>query len=203
MNATPLLTRDELEATLGEVSDAVPLALALTDLDQFAEINRDLGREAGDSVLRAYERTLTRSVPAGAIVARIGGDEYGVALPGAGAESALILLEEIRAHFSTRPPSDLVPEPVAVSVGVAARPQHASSVAELFRAAEEALYRAKQEGKGRVAIYVEHKMTLKSNYYSKASLDRLAKLSAATSRTEASLLREGLDDLLAKYGGEL
>jgi diguanylate cyclase (GGDEF)-like protein len=203
MNATQLLSRDELEATLAAVSEAVPLALALTDLDEFGEINRDLGREAGDSVLRAFERTLTRSVPAEAVVARISGDEYAVALPGAGAESALILLEEIRAHFSSRPPSELVPEPVAVSVGVAARPQHATGVAEVMRAAGEALYRAKKEGGGRVAIYVEDKMTLKSSYYSRAALDRLAKLSAATSRTEASLLREGLDDLLAKYAGEL
>ena len=49
------------------------------------------------------------------------------------------------------------------------------------------------------ARYVDEKMTLKSNYYSRANLDRLAKLSGATSRTEASLLREALDDLFEKY----
>jgi hypothetical protein len=42
-------------------------------------------------------------------------------------------------------------------------------------------------------------MTLKSNYYSRASLDRLGKLASATERTEASLLREALDDLLQKH----
>ena len=42
-------------------------------------------------------------------------------------------------------------------------------------------------------------MTLKSSYYSKGQLDRLSKLSAATDRTEASLLREAVDDLLVKY----
>lgn len=68
---------------------------------------------------------------------------------------------------------------------------------------DEALYRAKSEGRGRVAIYVESKMTLKSNYYSKASLERLAKLSDALNRTEASLLREALDDLFVKHGGAL
>ena len=72
-----------------------------------------------------------------------------------------------------------------------------------MRAADEALFRAKREGRGRVAIYVEDKMTLKSNYYSKAALERLAKLSRATGRTEASLLREALDDLLVKYKDEL
>jgi predicted DNA-binding protein len=62
---------------------------------------------------------------------------------------------------------------------------------------------AKREGAGRGVIYVERKMTMKSNYYSRAMLDRLAKLSAATSRTEASLLREALDDLLAKHRDRL
>jgi diguanylate cyclase len=72
-----------------------------------------------------------------------------------------------------------------------------------MRAASEALHRAKREGRNRVAIYVEEKMTLKSNYYTKAQLERLAKLSNTTGRTEASLLREGLEELLAKYKDEL
>ena len=59
--------------------------------------------------------------------------------------------------------------------------------------------RGKREGGGRVAIYLEEKMVLKSNYYSRAELDRLARLAGATERTEASLLREALNDLLGKY----
>jgi hypothetical protein len=59
--------------------------------------------------------------------------------------------------------------------------------------------RGKREGGGRVAIYVEEKMVLKSNYYPRADLDRLARISAATDRTEASLLREALDDLFQKH----
>ncbi len=50
-----------------------------------------------------------------------------------------------------------------------------------------------------MAIFVESKMTLKSNYYPKASLEKLAKLSSSLARTEASLLREALDDLFGKY----
>ena len=55
-----------------------------------------------------------------------------------------------------------------------------------------------RDGRDRVAMYVEEKMVLKSNYC-KANLQRLAKLSAASDRTEASLLREALDDLLDKH----
>jgi diguanylate cyclase (GGDEF)-like protein len=203
MTGTALHDRTGFETAVAAVPEAVPLALALCDLDRFKELNDELGHEAGDAVLRSFERTLTGSVPAEAIVARLGGDEYAVALPRTSAESALILLEEVRAHFASHDPAPAVPRRVEVSVGIAARPQHATASTELLRAADEALFRAKREGRGRVAIYVEDRMTLKSNYYSKPALERLSKLSAATGRTEASLLREALDDLVVRYGDEL
>ena len=203
MPPVALLDRSEFETAVGAVPDRAQLALALTDIDQFKELNDSLGHEAGDSVLRSFERTLTGSLPEDAVVGRISGDEYAVALPDTSAEGALILLEEIRTHFGSREASPEVPRRVQVSVGIAARPQHAKTVPDLMRAADEALFRAKREGKARVAIYVENKMVLKSNYYARASLERVAKLSAATGRTEASLLREALDDLLAKHGDQL
>jgi diguanylate cyclase len=203
MPPVPLLDRTAFETAVSDVPDRAQLALALADIDQFKELNDALGPEAADSVLRSFERTLTGSLPDDALVGRIGGDEYAVALPDASAEGALILLEEIRSHFGSREASTEVPQRVQVSVGIAARPQHAKSVPDLMRAADEALFRAKREGKARVAIYVENKMVLKSNYYSRAGLERLAKLSAATGRTEASLLREALDDLLAKHVDQL
>lgn len=184
------------ETTLAEVPEAVPLALALLDVDEFKELNDEAGRDAGDKVLRSLERTLARNLPQSAIVGRVGGDEYAVALQRTSPESALILFEEMRAHVA-------VHDAVSISVGIAGRPQHATGAADLMRAADEALFRAKREGRGRVAIYVEDRMTLKSNYYPKAALERLSKLSDATGRTEASLLREALDDLLARRSNEL
>lgn len=176
----------------------VPLAALLTDLDGFAVINDAYGHEAGDKVLAAWGTTLTSNLPADAVVVRLGGDEYGVALPGFSAENALIVFEEIRTHFATHPVNGIDAE-LDASAGIAAAPPHGATGEELHRAAGEALMRAKREGRGRAAIYVEEKMTLKSNYYSRANLDRLSKLSGATSRTEASLLREALDDLFLKY----
>jgi diguanylate cyclase len=200
----PITSRDQF---LGRLQKALhhgnaPLALAMTDLDDFAGINRRHGHEVGDAVLAAWEGVLQSNLPTDASLLRLGGDEYVVILPGLSAENALIVLDEIRTHFSTHP-LEGVPEPTSASVGVAANPPHGATSEELWRAVGEALMRAKRDGGDRMAIYVEEKMVLKSNYYSRAALDRLAKLSGATARTEASLLREALDDLFEKHRREL
>ena len=179
-----------------------PLAIAITDLDEFAAFNDRFGHDAGNRVLAAWERTLLASLPDDAVVARISGDEYAVALPGLSSESALIMLEEVRSHFASHPVRG-TDRGLDSSIGIASRPPHGERVEDLARCAAEALMRAKREGRGKVVIYIEEKMTLKSNYYSRAALDRLTKLSAATSRTEASLLREALDDLVQKYRSHL
>jgi diguanylate cyclase len=202
MKYLPVLNRSNFETALAQLETG-QLALAQIDLDSFKDINDTLGHDAGDTVLRSLERTLSSSLPGDAIVGRLGGDEYAVALPDTTAESALILLEEIRQHFSGRNISPEVPRKVQLSVGIAAKPPHAKNIPELMRCADEALYRAKREGRSRVAIYVEDKMTLKSNFYPKAQLERLGKLSNNTGRTEASLLREALEGLLNTYRDEM
>ena len=186
----------QLDSTLSSTS--APVAVAMADLDDFASVNTSKGHAAGDAALHAWDRALRTNVPRGASVHRIGGDEYAVILPATSAETALVLMEEIRKHFGAHPIEE-VGAAMTASVGIAARPPHGATADELWRAADEALMRAKRDGRDRVAMYVEEKMTLKSNYYSRANLDRLAKLSGATDRTEASLLREALDDLLDKY----
>jgi diguanylate cyclase (GGDEF)-like protein len=191
---------DDRHAPLASVGSP-RLAVAVGDLDAFQKVNDDHGVEAGDRVLTTFERTLAGSLPPDAMIARISGDEYVIALPGASAESALIQLEEVRSHYASHGVEGV--GSVDASFGIAARPPHAEDTTDVVRCAAEALMRAKREGKGRVVIYVEEKMTMKSNYYTRAQLDRLSKLSAATSRTEASLLREALDDLLVKHRDRL
>jgi diguanylate cyclase len=175
-----------------------PLALAVTDLDDLTAINETYGRGAGDAVLAAWDRVLRANVSRGGSVARLGGDEFAVVLPGISAENAVVLLEELRRHLAGMAVEG-VADPVSASVGIGANPPHGTTAEELYRAAGEALMRAKRDGRDRVAMYVEEKMVLKSNYYSKANLERLSKLSSVTDRTEASLLREALDDLLDKH----
>ena len=112
------------------------------------------------------------------------------------------MLEEIRSHFASHRVEGIDTD-LDVSIGIAARPPHAPTIEEAARAAVEALMRAKREGRGRVVIYVEEKMTMKSNYYTRASLDRLSKLSSATGPNGRELAPEALDDLLQKHRDEL
>ncbi|AFZ68141.1 GGDEF domain-containing protein [Deinococcus peraridilitoris] len=201
MKSLPLLNRASFDEALEQLNRQQPLTVGLMDLDNFQSVNDQLGHDVGDKVLRFVERVLTGSLPGDSLVARIGGDEYALALPDTSTETALILLNEVTGHFRDSIGSLDVPRSLGLglSVGLAQRPAHAQTPAELLRAADEALLRAKREGRGRIAIYVESKMVLKSNYYPKASLERLAKLSTALGRTEASLLREALDELIDKH----
>ena len=186
---------DDLVAQVDRAVNGGAVAVALTDLDDFRVLNDTLGHDVGDRVLEVWIKTLVGSLPSDAIVGRLGGDEFGIALPGASAENALILFEELRAHLAEHPVEGWT---IGVTFGVASRPPHADETADLFRCANEALARGKREGGGRISIYVEEKMVLKSNYYSRAALHRLNKLASQTNRTEASLLREALDDLFQK-----
>lgn len=190
-----IINADDLIAKVDQKVTGGPVAVALADLDRFGELNQTQGRAAGDKVLQVWVETLTQSLPKDAIVGRLGGDEFGMALPNASAENALILLDEVRSHLSEHPVDGWT---ISATFGVAARPPHATETEELFRCANEALARGKREGGGRVAIYVEEKMVLKSNYYSRSALYRLSKLAGRLNRTEASLLREALDDLVQK-----
>ncbi len=186
---------DDLVAEVDAVVQGGAVAFALADLDRFREFNETHGRDAGNRALEVWIETLTGSLPADAIVGRLGGDEFAIALPNTSAENALILLDEVRTHLADHP---LDEGTLSATFGVAARPPHATDTEELLRCASEALARGKREGGGRVTIYIEEKMVLKSNYYSRGSLDRLAKAAGSLNRTEASILREALDDMIQK-----
>jgi len=175
MATTSLLRVADRNVFLAELEDQLrqgqtALALAMTDLDDFAAINQTRGREAGDTVLAAWDRVLRANVPREASVARLGGDEFAVVLPGTSAENAVVLLDELRRHLAGMTVEG-ISDAVTASVGVAANPPHGTTAEHLYRAASEALMRAKRDGRDRVAMYVEEKMVLKSNYYSKANLE--------------------------------
>ena len=131
------------------------LALLAIDVDRFKEINDSLGHLAGDAVLRDLASVLTHSSRAGDVVARVGGDEFVVLLPGADGETAGVVaervVETVRAHTFHTARGTL---PVAVSIGVAAEQMpHPDGLAALRARSDEALYVAKRLGRNRVVMW--------------------------------------------------
>ena len=185
------LTLNALHSKLDLLEPSTAVAVGVLDLDGFGPVNEARGAVEGNALLSRCEEAVRSSLPSEALIAHVRGDEFAVALPDAPAETLLIALDGARRAIGAQ-------EPVTLSAGVAGRPQHGASAEELLSAADTALVRAKREGGNRVAIAVDERMVLKTSYYAPAALHRLAKLARRTGRPEASLLREALDDLLAK-----
>ncbi len=186
-----LLLNSDAEAS-GEV-----IAIALIDLDEFDHINRDFGREEGDRILIEAGRFIRDSLPEGARVFRIGGDEFGIIFHGTlEREEIFLFLNELKNRYDVRTP-DGVRQTLTIGMGTAF--EDASRCAELIRKADGALFRAKVAGRDRVAMAREEKMVPKTSHFTQDQLQRLAKLSKREGVGEAILLREGLDLLLKKY----
>jgi len=192
------LSLDGLTTELNLLGPDLPVAVAMIDLDGFGPWNEAQGTEAGNAVLGSFEHLLRSSLGPTALTAHIHGDEFAVGLPDMACEEALLALEGIRAAFAGREAAPGSHKGISVSMGIAGRPAHGSTAEELFEAADAGLVRAKRAGGNRIAIHIEERMILKSSYYSRPSLHRLTKLSRRTGRPEASLLREALDEYLAR-----
>jgi diguanylate cyclase len=129
------------------------LAAVLIDIDDFKRINDHHGHAAGDEVLRAIGRTLVREVRGTDLVARWGGEEFAMLLPDTGADELLGLCERVRsAIMALRVP---VPEGAELactaSIGLT-EARAGDSFDSCLDRADQAMYRAKFEGKNRVVV---------------------------------------------------
>jgi diguanylate cyclase (GGDEF)-like protein len=129
-----------------------PLAMIMSDLDDFKQINDRWGHPFGDVVLREFAAALADSIRDIDLAGRWGGEEFAVVLPGTDLEGGAALAERIRANLRARAlvAPDGEPVEVTASFGVAAYPL-ADTRDELVAAADAALYDAKRGGKDRVA----------------------------------------------------
>jgi diguanylate cyclase (GGDEF)-like protein len=125
-----------------------PAALLMFDLDRFKAINDKFGHGTGDAVLVAFCRLATEQLRANDLFGRIGGEEYAALLPDMTQQDAIGLAERIRAAVEAT--SHSVGEHairMTVSVGVASLNEVATDLAGLLKAADQALYRAKEAGR--------------------------------------------------------
>ena len=194
---------DAFDADLAEIlasepeSEGETVAIALIDCDEFDHINKDFSREEGDRILIEAGRFIRNSLPEGAKVYRIGGDEFGVIFRGTmEREEIFLFLNSLKDRYDVKTPDG---ERQTFTIGMATAFEDASRCAELIRKADGALYRAKVSGRNKVAMAREEKMVPKTSHFTQDQLQRLAKLAKREGVGEAILLREGLDLLLKKY----
>jgi diguanylate cyclase (GGDEF)-like protein len=128
-----------------------PLAVVVADLDWFKEVNDRHGHPSGDAVLREFAKLLRETLRDVDLAGRWGGEEFLLVLPGTDLAGGALVAERVRAALAGRIvlSADGSPIPVTASFGVASTPP-ASTAAELFSAADAALYEAKRNGKNRV-----------------------------------------------------
>jgi diguanylate cyclase (GGDEF)-like protein len=156
---TGLFNRRYLEETLEREiyrgrRKGASLGLIMLDLDNFKHFNDAYGHEAGDNLLRTLGKFLAERVRREDVACRYGGEEFVLILAEASQEIVCQRAEEIRREFPKVPVlyRGQVLESVTVSVGVAMFPEHGATGRDVLRAADDAMYRAKAQGRNRVVV---------------------------------------------------
>ena len=148
---TGLLNRRAMEERVRHLREAsTPFALAMADLDNFKRLNDSYGHDTGDRALRSFARVLREAVRDGDVVARHGGEEFVIVLPGVDALTAAPVLHRIREKLADAVGTSLIPA-FTVSIGVADS-TWSTDLTDVLRAADHALLAAKAEGRDRLVI---------------------------------------------------
>ncbi|HEY5288331.1 MAG TPA: diguanylate cyclase [Solirubrobacteraceae bacterium] len=123
------------------------MTVLVGDLDRFKEVNDRAGHQVGDDALQRVARLLEEGKRQVDSAARVGGEEFALILPDSGADSAFVLAERLRSALAGEFAEDSVA--ITISFGLATYPEHGETAASLLRAADEALYAAKDSGRNR------------------------------------------------------
>ncbi|MEQ8347531.1 MAG: sensor domain-containing diguanylate cyclase [Sneathiellaceae bacterium] len=145
-----------LEQSLAEARrDGLPMHLLVLDLDHFKSVNDRFGHQGGDLLLQRIAERLRGCLRVSDVVARFGGDEFGIILGRSGGDTAVgRICDKVVAELAR--PTTIEEQEVrtGVSIGVASFPVHGGDAARLFQAADRALYQVKRSGRGRWQLAV-------------------------------------------------
>lgn len=150
---TGLLNRHALVPRFIELSHQAklakqPVCLVLCDVDGFKEVNDGYGHDRGDAVLRDIAYELRKRLRSFELIYRLGGEEFLILLPGIGHQDGREIAEQLRAGVEQANPTGIR---TTISLGLSAGTGEEVEYDSLFKAADEALYEAKREGRNRVA----------------------------------------------------
>lgn len=156
-NSRYLLTRADQEFALFERSGQ-DVALIMADIDHFKYVNDRYGHSVGDIVLQQVAKMMQTTARKVDVVARVGGEEFALLLPNSTSDGAMVLAERIREQVEKTPIE--LPDgeniSVKISLGVSSTEEFLPQVFnELYESADNALYRAKRDGRNRVVKAVE------------------------------------------------
>lgn len=152
---THLYNRGFFEQSFGKELDSAAqcgdfLSIALIDLDYFRYFNEKYGKIRGDEVLREVARLILEGLGPNDVAARYGGEKFVVLLPRQSAIRGYNWAENVRKTIADHP----FPESkISVSIGIATFPDNATTTTELLKKADQALYRAKFEGRNKSVYY--------------------------------------------------
>ena len=128
----------------------IPASIAIVDIDHFKNFNDRWGHDTGDAVLRAVARCLESACPPNAVVARLGGEEFVVLMPGMPQQVARLACEKIRIAVSQL---NAGPSAVTVSLGLSEVGSEVAELPKALRPADIALYHAKAKGRNRTSVF--------------------------------------------------
>lgn len=151
---TGLLNRRAFDERLDELwGDGGRMAVVFFDLDHFKIVNDTYGHAVGDGVLTEFAQVLRAHVRDDDVVARTGGEEFGVVMPGRGVNNVLERAQAVvEAFAATRIRADDLVLRCTVSAGVALREERHTSASHLCRDADRALYLAKEGGRNHAVL---------------------------------------------------
>ena len=131
-----------------------PFSILMLDLDNFKQINDTFGHQRGDEILIEFSRRVKIALREVDTFARYGGEEFICLLAETDVDGAITTAEKIRDAIRSEPFGDSAERHISltVSIGVASYPQHGETYASIVESADQAMYRAKQLGRDRVAV---------------------------------------------------